>query len=244
MLLLLPTPLVPLLGALACCSPRSPMRCAARSALARVPARPRRTRPATLPPAIVLIALGGAGARLVAVAGVPARARRAVRRRACASPSLASGSCLATSPARHALRARAWSSASTRCSPRSACSRRSPRPTRRPPRCSSLAAGRAARALRARARGRHRPVARARARLPRHRAAAARPARGGRRVHRPPHRGRRRALACASPSELGVDEDVRRDDRARRAAARHRQDRHPRRDHQQARPARRRRSGR
>ena len=58
---------------------------------------------------------------------------------------------------------------------------------------------------------RDRPDDRARPRLPRHRAAAARPARGGRRVHRPPHRGRRRPRPCASPTRWASSEDVRRE---------------------------------
>ena len=91
----------------------------------------------------------------------------------------------------------------------------------------------------ARARGRMQQVARARPRLPRHRAAAARPARGRRRVHGPPHRGRRRADGVRRRAD-GPRRGHPPHRRAGRAAARHRQDRRARRDHQQARPAQRR----
>ena len=101
-----------------------------------------------------------------------------------------------------------------------------------------LAAGR----LRARARGAHRPDDRTRTFLPRHRDAAARSARGRRRVHRPPHRGRRRPLRARRRAD-GRQRGRAPRDRARRAPARHRQDPHPGRDHQQARRARRRRVG-
>ena len=95
----------------------------------------------------------------------------------------------------------------------------------------------------ARARGEHAQVARARPRLPRHGAAAARPARGGRRVHGPPHGGRGRAdrLGRRAHGPRRGHAPLR---RARRPAARHRQDRRARRDHQQAGPARTTRSGR
>ena len=90
--------------------------------------------------------------------------------------------------------------------------------------------------------GADRAQPRARPRLPRHRAAPARPARGRRRVHRPPHRGRRRALGPRRRAD-GRRRGHAARDRAGRAAARHRQDRRARRDHQQARPAGRRRVG-
>ena len=80
---------------------------------------------------------------------------------------------------------------------------------------------------------------RAQPRVPRHRAPPARPARGGRRVHRPPHRGRRRAGGQGRRGD-GPRRGRAARDRDGRAAARHRQDRRARRDHQQARPAERR----
>ena len=105
-----------------------------------------------------------------------------------------------------------------------------------------LAAVPAAARLRERARGADPAQPRARPRVPRHRAAAARPARGRRRVHRPPHRGRRRASRAGRRGDAARRGHAARD-RDGRAAARHRQDRGARRDHQQARPARRRRVG-
>ena len=120
----------------------------------------------------------------------------------------------------------------------SACSRRSPPSTSRPPRCSCCRSPTCC--CRSRASARRACASRSSSGAPtRHRAAAARPARGGRRVHRPPHGGRRRPHGLRrradgprrGPAPLG---------RARGAAPRHRQDRRARRDHQQARPAQRR----
>ena len=150
----------------------------------------------------------------------------------------------------HGARAAARAHAPPACAPttsscccsRSGCSPRSPPRTRRWPCSSSLPTDRAAVHLRPRARRQRGPVDRAQPLLPRHRAAAVRPARGRRRVHRPPHAGRGRAVGLGGGA-TGCVGGAPAPDRDGRAAARHRQDPHPRRDHQQARPAGRRRVG-
>ena len=244
MLLLLPTPLVPLLVVARDVVARGRVDVAARRARRRSGCCSRSTtRRFALAPAVVLVALGAQlpdwaswpayVAALAAQFAADARARAAAR---LARP-------------RHRRRA--------------SCSPRSPQAYRVDALLAPigllaaiaaadapaaallvLAARRAARRLRPRARGADRPDDRARPRLPRHRAAAARPARGGRRVHRPPHRRTSSSSPCASPSSSGVRRGRAQRDRARRAAARHRQDPHPRRDHQQARASSTPRSGR
>ena len=102
---------------------------------------------------------------------------------------------------------------------------------------------RAAGRLRPRASGPDRPRARARPRLPRHRAPARRRRRGGRRVHRESQPRRRGARGRRSRDRLGLNARDASRRGVRGAAPRHRQDPDPIGDHQQARPARRRRMG-
>ena len=90
-------------------------------------------------------------------------------------------------------------------------------------------------ALFARERARaHRPRARAVARLPRHRAADERPARGRRRLHRRRAQPRRRRARARGRRRARPQRPRPAQPRVRRAAARHRQDPRGRRDHQQA----------
>ena len=235
MLLLLPTPSVPLLVALALLLTTLGRRArAARVARDRVLLSVADAWFA-LAPALVLVAGRRADAgleRLARLRGSRSSPRSALdsvdlRRRACGrasasarAPSLAE--LLHGPPRRRAARRR------------SACSPPSPPPTSRTRCCSCVPLVGLFTIFAARAHGARRADDRALRRLPRHRAAARRRDRGRRRLHRPAHPGRGRAHRRGRrPARRRRRDAPRR--RVRRAAARRRQGRDPERDHQQAR---------